>query len=94
VGIDHGHRHLAQTVVRHSENARLGDIGAGVDLRLDFGAGDILPAADDDVLLAVDDEEITVLVDIADVAGADVAVGGEGSFGRFGVLPIAFDIRR
>ena len=78
VRVDHGDRHLAQPVVRHSEHAGLGDGGAGVDLRFDLGAGDILAAADDDVLLAVDDEQIAVLVDVADVAGADVAVRGEG----------------
>ena len=44
----------------------------GVDRGLDLLHADILAAADDDVLLAIDDEQIFVLVEIADVAGAEI----------------------
>src|SRR3546814_7448463 len=64
----------------------------GVDRRLDLGATDILNDADDDVLLAVDDEQIFVLVEIAEVAGADIAVGEEGGLRRFGIDPIALEL--
>src|SRR4051794_979105 len=43
--------------------------------------GHVAPAADDDLLLAVDDEEVAVLVDARDVARAEPAVGVD-RFGR------------
>ena len=49
-----------------------------IERGFDFGAADILAAADDDVLLAVDDEQIAVLVEIAEIAGAEKAVVGKG----------------
>src|SRR4051812_174542 len=64
----------------------------GVDRRLDLLAADILAAADDDVLLPVDDEQIFVLVEIADVAGAKVEVGGEGGGGGGRVVPVSADV--
>ena len=92
--VDDRHRHLAEPLVGHAEHRHFGDRRAGVAGRLDLGGGDVLAAADDDVLLAVDDEQITVLVEIADVAGADVAVGGEQRLGRLRVAPIALDVGR
>jgi len=59
-----------------------------VDRRLDFLAADILAAADDDVLLAVDDEQIAVVVEIADIAGQEIAIGAERRGGRIGPMPI------
>ena len=92
--MDDRDRHFAEPLVGRAEHRRFGDVGAGVAGRLDLGRRDILAAADDDVLLAVDDEQIAVLVEIADVAGADIAVGGEQRRGRFRVAPIAFDVGR
>ncbi len=69
--MDDRDRHFAEPLVGRAEHRRFGDRGAGVAFRLDLGRRDILAAADDDVLLAVDDEQIAVLVEIADVAGAD-----------------------
>ena len=42
---------------------------------LDLARVDVVAAADDQVLLAVDDEEEAVLVDVAEVAGVEPAVG-------------------
>src|SRR5712664_192938 len=66
------------------------DVGAGFQgvfdgLRSDEFARRCL----DQVFLAVGDEEIVVLVHVADVAGAEPAVFGENFAGSFGILVIA-----
>ncbi len=43
---------------------------------------DVLAAADDDVLLAIGDREVAVVVEHTDVAGHEPAVGAERSLGR------------
>ena len=53
-------------------------------VRIDVEAGD-----QDHVLLAVDQEDEALLVDIADVAGAQEAVGMEDRGGFFRPLPVA-----
>src|SRR3546814_12004370 len=63
-----------------------------VDRRLDFLAADILAAADDDVLLAVDDEQIAVLVEIAEVARTEIAIVEECRLRRRLIVPIALEI--
>src|ERR671930_1155831 len=56
---DHpGHRHLGVLAQRV----------------LDVPREDVEPAPDDEVLLAVDDVDVAVLVQVADVAGAQLAV--------------------
>src|SRR5438105_6455689 len=92
--MDHRDRNLAEPLVWRREYAYFGNGGAGVAGRLHFGRRDILAPADDDVLLPVDDEQIAVLVEIADVAGADVAVWREQRRRRFRRLPVAFDVGR
>ena len=72
LAIDHRRRHFAEPLVGDAEHRGLGHRGMGVDRRLDLLRADILAAADDDVLLAVDDEQIAVLVEIADVAGPEI----------------------
>ena len=72
--VDDGDGDFAEPLVGRGEHADLADVGAGVAGRLDLGRRNVLAAADDDVLLAVDDEQIAVLVEIADVAGAHEAV--------------------
>ena len=59
------------------EYADFADRWACVAGRFDFGGRDVLAAADDDVLFAVNDEQIAVLVEVADIAGADEPVGRE-----------------
>src|SRR6185369_15978975 len=63
------HRYLAEPFVGCTEHRRFDNALRAVERRLHFGRGDILAAAQDDVLLAVDDEQITVFVEVADVAG-------------------------
>jgi hypothetical protein len=73
---------LAEALVGQAEHARLGHVGMRVDLAFDLDRRDVLAAADDDVLLAVDDVEVSVLVKVAEVARAEPAIGGERLAGR------------
>ncbi len=62
--MDDGNGHFAKAIVRCSEDAGFTDCRVGVAGSFDLGCRDILATANDDVLLAIDDEEITVFVDI------------------------------
>ena len=57
-----------------ADDCGLGDLGQLVDDRLDLAGVDVLAAADDHVLCAVDQNQITVLVQPADVPGVQPAV--------------------
>jgi hypothetical protein len=48
-----------------------------------------MPWSDDDVLLAVGDLDVAGLVELADVARAEEAVGGHGGLRRLVVLVVA-----
>src|SRR4051812_19988716 len=61
--------HFAQALIRRPEYRDFGDRWAGVAFGLHLRRRDILAAADDDLFLAVDDEQIAVVIEIADVAG-------------------------
>ena len=56
---------------------------------LDLDGIDVLAAADDHVLQAVDDEECAVVAHAADVAGAEPAID-EGGCRGLGVAPVAW----
>ena len=56
---------------------------------LDLDAVDVLAAADDHVLLAVGDEEEALVVEVADVAGVQPAVGIDRLGGGLGLVPVA-----
>ena len=55
---------------------------------LDLARVDVVAAADDQLLLAVDDEEVAVLVDLAHVAAVEPAVD-DGLLGRLLAVPVA-----
>src|SRR6266496_6026430 len=74
--------------MRHPDDRRLGDGRVLVEDLLDLPRVDVVAAADDQVLLAVDDEEVTLLVDPAHIAGVDPA-GPDGVLGRLGPVPVA-----
>ena len=56
--------------------------------RLDVGGVDVVPTADDHVLLAADDVEEAVLVDVAEISAAQPSVGGPGRGGGLRVLVV------
>src|SRR5262245_31426691 len=55
---------------------------------LDLAGGDVLAAADDQILLAAGDEEVAILVDPSEVAGVQPAVD-DGGAGRLFLLVVA-----
>ena len=70
---------------RSSGAGHHGDLGDARDAHqqlLDLDGADVLAAADDDVLQAVGDAQAAVVVEHADVAGAEPAVGVERGGGR------------
>ncbi len=63
-------------------------IGGG----LYFRAADILSTANDDVFLAINYEKIAILIQITNIAGAEIAIVGKGCAGRLFIIPIAAEI--
>ena len=63
-------RRLAPFIVRDADDATVEHRGVLLEYRLDVGGKDVLAAGEDHVLLAVDDEKIAILVEPAEVAGA------------------------
>src|SRR5947209_1485882 len=55
---------------------------------LDLGGADVLPASDDDVVLAVGDREVAVLVEHADITGGVPPAVDEGGLGE-GLVGVA-----
>ena len=76
---------LAEAHVGRGDDRDLGDAGHAQQQLLDLERADVLAAADDDVLLAVDDREVAVVVEHADVAGREPAVGVERLGGDRGI---------
>src|SRR3954454_14535718 len=71
---DRGADLLAHLLVGHRDHGGLGHGGVLVEDLLDLARIDVVAAADDHVLLAVDDEEVAVLVDAGHVARVEPAV--------------------
>jgi len=78
---------LSTVLVRDAADCRLLDCGVEVDGFLHHTGVDIEPAADDEVLNAVDDKDESVFVHIADVTGAQASAVQHGA-GLFRALPI------
>src|SRR5262245_21679876 len=93
LGHEQPHR-LAGLLVRLADAGAFGHPGAGGGDRLDLVRKNIEARDDDHVLLAVDDLEETLGVEHADVAGAEIAVVGEGFGIGLRLLPVALhDLR-
>jgi hypothetical protein len=78
---DGGRHRFAEIGIGHADHRRFSDAGKRVDPFLDLLRIDIEAAADDQVLRASDEAQVTfrrtVRHPFADVAGAKPAVGGE-----------------
>ena len=61
--------------MRDPGDRRIGDVGMFEQDRLDLSRHDIVPAANDDFLLAPDDPQKAVGVEIAEVATVQPATG-------------------
>ena len=66
---------LAADRVRPADDRRRGDARVLEQHLLDVAGEDVHPAADDEVLLPVDQPEVAVGVEAADVAGVQPALG-------------------
>jgi hypothetical protein len=89
---DHGAWRLAPLGVRDAHDRDLTHgrvVGDGV---LQLRGPDVEAAGDDHVLLAVGEEEVAALVQVADVAGEDEAVAGEPLRGRLRVAQDLFHV--
>src|SRR5439155_21101261 len=69
---EHERAHLlAVPLIAHGYDGRFLYLRMTSEDLLDLAGGDVLPAADDDVLLSVGDHEVTVLGEPPDVAGVE-----------------------
>src|SRR5229473_8576873 len=86
IGDDKSHNEFAFVAKDHGVQ----DVGASLERVFDGLRGDEFARRRlDQVFLAVGDEEIVVLVHVADVAGAEPAVFTKNFAGGFGILVIA-----
>ena len=89
MAINDSARQFTQAFIRQAKDAGFGNGGMFVKCGFDFLAADILATTDDDVLLAIDDEQIAVLVKIADIAGTEISVVGHALCRCIWPVPIA-----
>lgn len=73
----HGADLFTESVVRHGDHHRLGDLGHAEEQLLHLERADVLATANDDVGFAIRDREVTVRVQDADIAGVVPAIGVE-----------------
>ena len=69
--LHHGHQSFAELSVGNAEHGAIVHARQGMQHRLDFGWVDVDAARDHHVALAITDEDVAVLVDVADIAGGD-----------------------
>ncbi len=85
---DRGDHFLAEVGVLDPDTGDLGDRRVLVEGLLDLPRVDVVATADDHLLLAVDDEEVAVLIDPRHVAGEQPAVPHH-LRGRVRAIPVA-----
>ena len=77
--LDDGEHGLAHVGVGDADHRDVGDRGMGGEHALDLGGVDVGAAGDDQVGAAVGDEEVAVVVELAEVAGGEDAVAKRGA---------------
>ena len=87
--LDHGLDLLAPVGVGDAEDGDVADLRVGEELALDLGRVDVHAAADDHVDLAVAQEQVAVLVELADVADGEVLDAGSSSRRRLALVFLA-----
>jgi hypothetical protein len=90
LGVEHHQRRHERLAI--ADHAGLAHERDHLERRLEVGRADVLPAGgDDQLLLAVDDGEVAVFVDHADVAGVEPAVLVESLRRLLGLLVVALE---
>lgn len=64
---------FARSCVRKAEHGCVGDVGMAQEHLFDFAGRDVLTIADDDVLQAPGDGDVSVIVDGAEISGPEPA---------------------
>jgi hypothetical protein len=85
---DDRHDLFAEPRVGDADHSRLGHRRVPVQHVLDLARIHVVAAADDELLLAADKEQEPVLVEVAEVTGAQ-PVTGEGASGRLGAIEVS-----
>ena len=85
---------LAEHLVRHADDGRFEDRRVLVQHLLDLARVDVVAAADDHLLLAIDEEQVAVLVEVAEITGGEPALAVDRGRRRVRVVPVAADDRR
>ena len=89
VGVEHQQRDVVGPVVA-DRHGLADELARALQLRLDVRRRHVLAGgADDQLLLAVDDRQVAVLVELADVAGAVPAVGVDRRGGLLRLVAVA-----
>ncbi len=88
--VDHDEHHQVRPLV--ADHHRVGDVGRELQVVLQLAGRDVLAAGrDDDVLHPVGDVEVAVVVDEADVAGVQPAVGVDRLGRLLGLVQVAHE---
>src|SRR6516225_4200506 len=77
--------------MRYADDRALHHARKPVDLALHLLGIDVVAAADDEILAAAQDMDIAALIDLAEIAGDEEAVGTELGRGLLGIAPIALE---
>ena len=85
---------LSELVVWHPDDRRVENIRVGVQRLLDLARVHVVAAADHELLLPVDEEEVSVSVEAAEIPGRQPAVRGDRGGRRPRFVPVSGDDRR
>ena len=86
---DEADRYLTGFVVGDADHRSVGHRRVGEQERLELGRWDLEALVLDELLEPVDDEEVSLVVDVADVAGVEPSVVVDGVRGRGRVVQVA-----
>src|SRR5262249_30226120 len=92
---DENRRHaFAEIGMRNADHGGFDHARHGVDLALDFLRIDVEAAGDHEVLAAAEDMDVALVVDLAEVAGDEEAIGPEFRLGLLRHAPVALEYVR
>ena len=90
LGCDNRHTHFAEVRVGNAYQCTFGDARHIVDIAFNLGRIHVVAAADDQILAAAYDRNVTPVIDLAHITRLEITIGSEFFFGLFGHSPVAF----